>query len=105
MRLSAPVVRASRIWPDLPPVHGAVQEIEALRYEPVDVGANEAAVVERLAGEVRFLDKPTVGYPSPSVPSLDGADFPIVPDEFVALARLRQLVVDSVDFHFFPRPK
>ena len=84
MRLSAPIVRSSRIWPDLQRIRDAVRRIEGLLDEPVDTGAGRAVVVDRPAGEIRFLDV-TVRYPSAPVPALDGVDFRIAPGEFVAL--------------------
>ena len=84
MRLSAPIVRASRIWPDLQQTRDAVRRIERLLDEPVDTGAGRTAVVERPAGEIRFRDV-TVRYPSAPAPALRDVDFRIAPGEFVAL--------------------
>ncbi len=84
MRLSAPIVRASRIWPDLQRTRDALRRIEALLDEPVDDGADRAAVDRRPAGEIRFRDV-TIRYPSASAPALAGVDFRIAPGEFVAL--------------------
>ena len=84
MRLSAPIVRSSRIWPDLQRTRDAVRRIERLLDEPVDTGAGRTVMVDRPAGEIRFLDV-TVRYPSASVPALAGVDFRIAPGEFVAL--------------------
>jgi len=84
MRLSAPIVRSARIWPDLQRTRDAVRRIERLLDEPVDTGVGRAVVVDRPAGEIRFLDV-TVRYPSASVPALAGVDFRIAPGEFVAL--------------------
>ena len=84
MRLSAPIVRASRIWPDLQRIRDALRRIEALLDEPVDDGAGRAVLTERPAGEIRFRDV-TVRYPSVSVPALDGVEFRIAPGEFVAV--------------------
>ena len=84
MRLSAPIVRASRIWPDLQRTRDALRRIEALLDEPVDTGAGGAVVARRPAGDIRFRDV-TVRYPSASAPALAGVDFHIAPGEFVAL--------------------
>ena len=84
MRLSAPIVRASRIWPDLQRTRDALRRIEALLDEPVDAGAGRAAVAERPAGEIRFRDV-TVRYSPAGAPALAGVDFRIAPGEFVAL--------------------
>ena len=84
MRLSAPIVRASRIWPDLQRTRDAIRRIETLLDEPVDDGAGRVVIAERPAGDIRFRDV-TVRYPSVSVPALDGVDFRIAPGEFVAL--------------------
>ena len=85
MRLSAPIVRSSRIWPELQRTRDAVRRIERLLDEPVDTGAGRTVVVDRPAGEIQFLDV-TVRYPSAPVPALAGVDFRIAPGEFVALA-------------------
>ena len=84
MRLSAPIVRASRIWPDLQRTRDALRRIEALLDEPVDTGAGGAVVAKRPAGDIRFRDV-TVRYPAASAPALAGVDFHIAPGEFVAL--------------------
>ena len=84
MRLSAPIIRASRIWPDLQRTRDAVRRIRALLDEPVDASAGRSDIVERPAGEIRFRDV-TVRYPSAPAPALAGVDFRIVPGEFVAL--------------------
>ena len=84
MRLSAPIVRASRIWPDLQRTRDALRRIEALLDEPVDTGAGGVVVAKRPAGDIRFRDV-TVCYPSASAPALAGVDFHIAPGEFVAL--------------------
>ena len=84
MRLSAPIVRASRIWPDLQRTRDALRRIEALLDEPVDTGAGGVVVAKRPAGDIRFRDV-TVRYPSASAPALAGVDFHIAPGEFVAL--------------------
>ena len=84
MRLSAPIIRASRIWPDLQRTRDAVRRIGALLDEPVDAGTGRTAVGERLSGEIRFQGV-TVRYPSASVPALEAVDFRIAPGEFVAL--------------------
>ena len=84
MRLSAPIVRASRIWPDLQRTRDAIRRIETLLDEPVDDGAGRVVIAERPTGDIRFRDV-TVRYPSVSVPALDGVDFRIAPGEFVAL--------------------
>ena len=84
MRLSAPIIRASRIWPDLQRTRDAVRRIGALLDEPVDAGGGRSDLAERPAGEIRFSDV-TVRYPSASVPALEAVDFRIAPGEFVAL--------------------
>ena len=84
MRLSAPIIRASRIWPDLQRTRDALRRIEALLDEPLDDGAGRSVVAERPAGEIRFRDV-TVRYPSVSTPALADVDFRIAPGEFVAL--------------------
>ena len=84
MRLSAPIVRASRIWPDLQRTRDAIRRIEALLDEPVDAGTGRSAIGERPAGEIRFRDV-TVRYPLAPAPALQGVDFRIAPGEFVAL--------------------
>ena len=84
MRLSAPIVRASRIWPDLQRTRDALRRIEALLDEPVDTGAGGVVVARRPAGDIRFRDV-TVRYPAASAPALAGVDFHIAPGEFVAL--------------------
>ena len=84
MRLSAPIVRSARIWPDLQRTRDAVRRIERLLDEPVDTGAGKTVVVDRPAGEIRFQGV-TVRYPSASVPALAGVDFRIASGEFVAL--------------------
>ena len=84
MRLSAPIIRASRIWPDLQRTRDAVRRIGALLDEPVDTGAGRSALADRPAGEIRFSDVP-VRYPSAPVPALEGVGFRIAPGEFVAL--------------------
>ena len=84
MRLSAPIVRSSRIWPDLQRTRDAVRRIEGLLAEPIDSGAERIPVVGRPAGEIRFRDV-TVRYPSAPDPALKGIDFHIAPGEFVAL--------------------
>ena len=84
MRLSAPIVRASRIWPDLQRTRDAIRRIEALLDEPVDAGTGRTAIRERPAGEIRFRDV-TVRYPLAPAPALQGVDFRIAPGEFVAL--------------------
>ena len=84
MRLSAPIIRASRIWPDLQRTRDAVRRIEALLDEPVDAGTGRSVIAERPAGEIRFSDV-TVRYPSAPAPALAGVDFRIAPGEFVAL--------------------
>ena len=84
MRLSAPIVRASRIWPDLQRTRDAIRRIEALLDEPVDAGTGRSAIRERPAGEIRFRDV-TVRYPLAPAPALQGVDFRIAPGEFVAL--------------------
>ena len=84
MRLSAPIIRASRIWPDLQRTRDAVRRIGALLDEPVDAGGGQSDLGERPAGEIRFSDV-TVRYPSAPAPALAGIDFRIAPGEFVAL--------------------
>ena len=84
MRLSAPIIRASRIWPDLQRTRDAMRRIGALLDEPVDAGIGRAVVGERPSGEIRFQGV-TVRYPSASVPALEAVDFRIAPGEFVAL--------------------
>ena len=84
MRLSAPIVRASRIWPDLQRTRDALRRIEALLDEPLDDGAGRAVVDRRPEGEIRFRGV-TVRYPSAGAPALADVDFRIAPGEFVAL--------------------
>ena len=84
MRLSAPIIRASRIWPDLQRTRDAVRRIGALLDEPVDAGTGRTVVGERPSGEIHFQGV-TVRYPSASVPALEAVDFRIAPGEFVAL--------------------
>ena len=84
MRLSAPILRASRLWPDLQRVRDGVRRIEALLAEPIDAGTGKARVETRPAGEVEFRDV-TIRYPLAPAPALQGMDFCIAPGEFVAL--------------------
>ena len=84
MRLSAPIIRASRFWPDVQRVRDAVAQIEALLNEPIDSGTGKSPVPGRAAGEIRFRDV-TVRYPLAPAPALRDVDFRIAPGEFVAL--------------------
>ena len=84
MRLSAPIIRASRFWPDVQRVRDAIGRIEALLNEPIDSGTGKSAVPGRLAGEIRFQDV-TVRYPHAPAPALEAVDFRIAPGEFVAV--------------------
>ena len=84
MRLSAPIIRASRIWPDIQRTRDAVRRIESLFREDLDSGAGKAALTKRPAGEIRFRDV-TVRYRAASAPALEAVDFHIAPGEFVAL--------------------
>ncbi len=84
MRLSAPVIRASRIWPDLQRTRDAARRVGALLDEPVDAVGGRSDLAERPAGEIRFSDV-TVRYPSSPAPALVGVDLRIAPGEFVAL--------------------
>ncbi len=84
MRLSAPIIRASRLWPDLQRARDALRRIEALLDEPTDGGSGRSPMGERPAGEIRFQEV-TVRYPQVAAPALDGVDFRIAPGEFVAL--------------------
>ena len=84
MRLSAPIIRAARIWPELQQVRDAVRRLGAILEEPLDTGVGKVAITERPAGEIRFREV-TVRYPSASAPALAGIDFRIAPGEFVAL--------------------
>ena len=84
MRLSAPIIRASRLWPDLQRVRDAIRRIEALLNEPIDTGTGKCAVPQRPAGEIRFREV-TVRYPLAPAPALRDVDFRIAPGEFVAL--------------------
>ena len=84
MRLSAPIIRASRLWPDLQRVRDAIRRIQALLDEPIDAGTAKSTVSERPAGEIRFRDV-TVRYPLATAPALQDIDLRIAPGEFVAL--------------------
>ena len=84
MRLSAPIIRVSRIWPDLQRTRDAVRRVRTLLEEPIDSGAGRSDFMEQPAGEIRFSDV-TVRYPSAPAPVLAGVDFRIAPGEFVAL--------------------
>ena len=84
MRLSLPIIRASRIWPDIQRTRDAVRRIEALLREPVDTREGKSVLPEPPAGEIRFRDV-TVRYPPAAAPALAGIDFRIAPGEFVAL--------------------
>ena len=84
MRLASPIVRTSRIWPELQRVRDAVRQIGRLLDEPVDTGAGRHRVPERPAGEIRFRSV-TVTYPRAAAPALQDIDFRIAPGEFVAL--------------------
>ena len=84
MRLSAPILRASRVWPDLQRTRDAIRRIEALLDEPIDTGTGKSPVSERPAGEIRFRDV-TVRYPLATAPALQDIDLRIAPGEFVAL--------------------
>ena len=84
MRLSAPIIRASRVWPDIQRTRDAVRRIETLFREHLDSDAGKTALTRRPSGEIRFRDV-TVRYPAAPAPALEGVDFRIAPGEFVAL--------------------
>ena len=84
MRLSAPIIRTSRIWPELQRVRDSLRRIESLLDEPVDTGAGKRPVPERPAGEIRFRQV-TVRYPHAPAPALRDVDLRISPGEFVAV--------------------
>ena len=84
MRLSAPIIRASRLWPDVQRVRDALRQLESLLDEPIDTGVGKTVLPERPAGEIRFRAV-TVRYPTAPTPALCDVDFRIAPGEFVAL--------------------
>ena len=84
MRLSAPIIRASRIWPELQRIRDAVRRVEALLREPLDPRRGKSVLAEPPAGEIRFRDV-TVRYPLATAAALAEVDLRIAPGEFVAL--------------------
>ena len=84
MRLSMPIIRTSRIWPDIQRTRDAVRRVEALLREPLETRAGKTVLSGRPAGEIRLRDV-TVRYPFASAPALTDVDLRIAPGEFVAL--------------------
>ena len=84
MRLSAPIIRASRIWPEIQRIRDAVRRVEAHLREPLEPRRGKSVLAESPSGEIRFRDV-TVRYPLAAAPALAEVDFRIAPGEFVAL--------------------